>query len=205
MAGMSVSTLGEVLSSETLWASDDLAARVDELQFDLGEGPCWDAANARTPVLETDLKGHGRHRWPAFSAAADSTRIRSLHAFPLIFGPLTLGAIDLYGLTTGLLTPSQVEDMQDLATALARLVLREALVISSEDPDTPTTHPHSRRVVHQAIGAVVFQLGLTPTDAELVIQGRAYADDRSMLEVAEDIMNGRVVFTIKDNGNEDTR
>ena len=43
VTGAAVSTLGDVLGSETLSASDAHAARLDEVQFDLGEGPCWDA------------------------------------------------------------------------------------------------------------------------------------------------------------------
>ena len=46
ITGASVSTVGNFLGSETLSASDDVAARLDELQFDLGEGPCWDAVRS---------------------------------------------------------------------------------------------------------------------------------------------------------------
>jgi hypothetical protein len=41
--GASVSSLGDFLGTETLGASDEVVAKIDELQFDLGEGPCWDA------------------------------------------------------------------------------------------------------------------------------------------------------------------
>ena len=56
------------LVSETLSASDKQAARLDELQFDLGEGPCWDALRLVEPVLEPDLRNPVRS-WPAFTDA----------------------------------------------------------------------------------------------------------------------------------------
>ena len=46
VTGSAVSTVGGFLGSETVAASDEYAARLDELQFDLGEGPCWDAVRS---------------------------------------------------------------------------------------------------------------------------------------------------------------
>src|SRR4051794_29292306 len=69
VSGAAVSTVGALLGNETISASDSLAARVDEIQFDLGEGPCWDAMNSARPVLEPDLRGNPRTVWPAFSRA----------------------------------------------------------------------------------------------------------------------------------------
>ena len=59
VSGAAVSTVGEVLGSETLAASDERAARLDELQFDLGEGPCWDAMRSGTAVLQPDIRESG--------------------------------------------------------------------------------------------------------------------------------------------------
>jgi hypothetical protein len=49
VSGAAVSTVGDLLGSETISASDALAFRMDELQFDPGEGPCWDAMNFVRP------------------------------------------------------------------------------------------------------------------------------------------------------------
>src|SRR5215203_2878114 len=55
---------------EPLWASDDVARELDELQFSLGEGPCVEAFVDRRPVLVADLAEHANSRWPVFAAAA---------------------------------------------------------------------------------------------------------------------------------------
>ena len=64
VSGAAVSTVGQPLGSETIAASDALAARLDELQFDLGEGPCWDALKYSRPILEPDLQNRRSSTWP---------------------------------------------------------------------------------------------------------------------------------------------
>ena len=48
----------------TVCATDDVAARVEEMQFVLGEGPCVDAAAARSPVFVADLSDAGEGMQP---------------------------------------------------------------------------------------------------------------------------------------------
>ena len=43
------------LGAETVAASSALAARLDELQLDPGESPCWDAMEQGRPLLERRL------------------------------------------------------------------------------------------------------------------------------------------------------
>ena len=96
VAGASISTLGGLLGSETLSASDEIIARIDEIQFDLGEGPCWDAMTTGRPVLEPDLRRRSGATWPAFMRAVTHDKVAALFAIPLNVGPLRLGAIDMY-------------------------------------------------------------------------------------------------------------
>ena len=96
VGGAAVSTIGQVLGSETLAASDPRAARLDELQFDLGEGPCWDAMRSAYPVLVPTLRSTGPARWPAFTESVVRDGVSSVFAFPLTVGPLRFGAVDLY-------------------------------------------------------------------------------------------------------------
>src|SRR3954447_12620706 len=89
-----VSTIGDLLGTETVAASDPTAARLDEIQFDLGEGPCWDAVRLRRPVLHPDLRTVNTALWPAFTQAVLAEDVRALFAFPLLVGPLQVGAVD---------------------------------------------------------------------------------------------------------------
>ena len=160
VTGAAVSTLGELLGSETLIASDQRAARLDELQFDLGEGPCWDAVRLGRPVLETDVRHSGR--WPAFSTAITAEDVSSIFAFPLAVGSLRFGAIDLYSTAPVRLDETQARQAGAMAAVVGRHVLRRALAdIGAEEIPTG----YSRRIVHQATGVVLAQLDISPDDA----------------------------------------
>jgi len=193
ISGAAVSTLGEVLGSETISATDAHAARLDEVQFDLGEGPCWDALDAAGPIAEPSLRVTGAERWPAFAAAIRDEPVSSIFAFPLIVGPLRLGAVDLYSRTPVTLDSAETQRASTLAAVVARRVLRDALS-ASDSPTDADANPRTRRLIHQATGIVLAQLDLRPDDALLIIQGHAFATNRSMMEVATEIVEGRLAF-----------
>jgi hypothetical protein len=193
VGGAAVSTIGEVLGSETVAASDGVAARLDELQFDLGEGPCWDAMRAAQPVLVPAVRASGPGRWPAFTDCAVKDGISSLFAFPLSVGPLRFGAVDLYSVDPVRLSGAQAQQAGALAEVVSRHVLRRALhALGADEGDAVSAF--SRRLVHQASGVVLAQLDVSADDARLVIQGHAFATSRPMMEVAQDIIDGRLRF-----------
>jgi hypothetical protein len=194
VSGASVSTVGDLLGSETLSASDELAARLDELQFDLGEGPCWDAVNSGRPVLEPDVRSLPRSTWPAFADAILHADISSIFAFPLAVGPLRMGAVDLYSIAPVELDRRQTKQADAMAAVVGRHVLRQALNAVGRDADD-AGNAFSRRLIHQATGVVLAQLDLSADDARLVIHGHAFAASRSMKEVAQDILDGRLNFS----------
>jgi hypothetical protein len=192
VSGASVSTLGTVLGSETIAATDAIAVRLDELQFDLGEGPCWDALRTRQPVLEPDLVRRSGVAWPAFSQAVQAEGIGALFAFPLSIGSVSLGAVDLYSTGPLSLTHTQLQQASELATIVSRVLFRDALKRAAVPDDSDG---FSRRVIHQATGMVLAQLGVTSSDAYLIIQARAFAESRSMRDVAEDVVARRLRFS----------
>ncbi|MGO4535852.1 GAF and ANTAR domain-containing protein [Leifsonia sp. 2MCAF36] len=194
VSGTAISTLGDLLGSETVSASDTIAARLDELQFDLGVGPCWDALSSARPVLEPDLR-RPRGTWPAFTEAAIADGVGALFAFPMLVGSLQIGAIDMYSRGAMTLDRIQTRQAASLADLVGRQVLRRALIRSSlEDPEEPES-PFSRRLIHQATGMVLAQLDLSADDARLVIQGHAFATGRSMMDVSRDVVSGMLDFT----------
>ncbi|MDQ0573918.1 GAF and ANTAR domain-containing protein [Agromyces albus] len=197
VTGAAISTLGDFLGSETVTASDSIAARIDEVQFDLGEGPCWDALATGLPALHPDFRST-MARWPAFSEALSAQPIRSLFAFPLIIGPLRIGALDLYAVQPMELGSRDAKRTEVFASIVSRHVLRRALRESGVT-DSEDNAPNSRRIIHQATGFVIAQLGISAEDAHLLIQGQAFSQGRSMHEIAEDLIQSRLTFELTDN------
>lgn len=195
VTGASVSTLGSFLGSQTVSATDTDSAWLDELQFDLGEGPCWDALRLARPVMEPHLRGRvGAERWPAFGRAVQEREIASIFAFPLSIGGFRFGAVDLYSSVPLQFDEQQVMRAGALASLVARQVLRRTLT-EGEGYDDGALMPFSRRRVHQATGVVLAQLDIEPEDARLLLQSRAFATEQSVMSVAEDVLAGRVRFS----------
>ena len=195
ISGAAVSTVGHPLGSETVSATDAVAARLDELQFDLGEGPCWDAVRKASMVAVPRFRADGARRWPAFADAVAGESIESLFAFPLSVGTLCLGAVDLYSISSPVaLDDEQRRQAATLAGVVGRHVLSRALTTRSEGAEE-SAGPFSRRAAHQATGMVLAQLDTDPDDAMLVIQAHAFASGRRLMDVAADIIDRRLWFT----------
>jgi len=204
LSGVSIATLGDALSAETIAASDEQVALLDELQFDLSEGPCWDAVGSGRPVLETAIQRDGYASWPSFTEAIRGHAVGSVFAFPLRVGPLQVGAVELYDADERSLSAQAVDEMMSLTRPLSRYVLRRTLELAAL-PDTEHLKPHARRRIHQATGFVIAQLGLSPDDAHLFIQAQAFAQNRPMAAVAEDILERRTGYVLRQNTIEDER
>ena len=195
VSGVAISTLGPPLGSQTVCATSPVAARIDEIQIDLGEGPCWEALRTRLPVMEPDLHRGGGSDWPGAREALRVLDIGALYAFPLFVGDLSVGSVDLYSQESRPLSETAVADATVLAAITSRHLLRRALnELDNEDEGIPDG-PYSRREMHQASGMVAAQLSLGVDDALLVIRGRAFSSGRSVGEVAADVVARRLDFS----------
>lgn len=88
-AGISLMVDGELRG--TAGVSGSGVAVVQELQFELGEGPCVDAWASMEPVLEPDLASPELVRWPVFGANGVGAGVLAVFAFPLHLGAIRIG------------------------------------------------------------------------------------------------------------------
>jgi GAF domain-containing protein len=75
-------------------ASDDSALLYEQLQAEVGEGPCLLAYNSGVAVSVADLSEESR--FPAFTPRALDAGLRAVFTFPLRNGSNRVGALDLY-------------------------------------------------------------------------------------------------------------
>ena len=184
------------LTHATLAATDAVAARIEELQLDLGEGPCWEAMDSRTPVLLPDVRRAEGRPWPLFAAAAREIPAGGIFAFPLRVGSIDLGSLDVYRTQVGLPEPSVLRDATILADTMAWAVLRRLLADSREDLEGwERDYTDSRREVHQATGMILAQVGTTAAGAFALLRARAFSDGRPVRQVARDVLARRLSFT----------
>lgn len=194
VTGAAVSTLGGPLGTGTVCSSDAESSRRDEIQFDLGEGPSWQAHQTGQAVVESDLVTSPSRAWPAAASALIAAGVASVAAFPLSYGRLDLGAVDLYSDERRELDDVEVDQATTLACIAGRSVLTRALdaLAAGDDSLFPTSFP---REVHQASGMVMMQLGVGVDEALLVIRGHAWSSGRPLREVASEIVLHRLDFS----------
>jgi GAF domain/ANTAR domain len=201
--GAVISVLTATVSRETLWATDPTAELLEELQFTLNEGACMEAAVTGTPVLVADVyHSSDAQRWPIFAAAvAEQTDVRALFAFPLQWGTVNVGVLDLYRRTPGALSTAQCRDAISASETGALMLLGVRTDPGHMDADGEgggswLDHAHSSRAeIHQATGIVLAQLGVSAQQALARMRGHAFVEQRLLIDVARDVVSRRLQFT----------
>lgn len=170
-------------------ASSPACQILEELQFTLGEGPCVDALATRRPVLVADVSGGAAHRWPIYSAAVRERGVRSVFAFPMLAGSAGLGVLDVFRGRPGAMNEEDVAQSLTFA-AIARTAVLDGQhdAPGDEVPDGFDESPGYRAEVFQAQGMVMVQLGVTLAEALLRLRAHAYANDRTLADVATDVV-----------------
>ena len=201
ITGAAVSLFGGGAAETLIAASDELAARLDELQFNLGEGPRWQAHKTRLPVLVPDAQSTAGHKWPMFQRAIAGTDAVALFVFPLTVGAVDLGVVELYHTVPGNLSRSDQSLAAVLVGQTSWYLLRKILTLRSPDTD-PALEPAlmSRREIHQATGMVLAQSSATAAESLLMLRAYAFANDLTLKETAAAVLAGRLSFDTVDGG-----
>lgn len=201
VTGAAVSLFGGSAAETLVSASDDLAARLDELQFSLGEGPRWRALQTRLPVLVPDAQYTAGNEWPMFHKAIAGTDAAALFVFPLSVGAVDVGVVELYHAVPGNLSGADQSMAAVLAGQTSWYLLRKILMLRSPETD-PVLEPAlmSRREIHQATGMVLAQSGSTAAESLLLMRAYAFANDLTLKETAAAVLEGRLSFDSADGG-----
>lgn len=193
VAGGSVTIMAGDAEPAPLCVSNALAARIEDLQHTLGEGPTLDAHRDGVAVSEPDLPNPRRSRWPVFAPMASAEGAGALFAFPLRIGAIQLGALTLHQLWPGPLTDDQFGDALVMAQVTVNHVLGTQAGASGGrlggDLEMLAAH---RAEVHQATGMVSIQLRVSLVDALVRLRAHAYAEDRPLADVAADVVARRL-------------
>lgn len=184
--GAAVTTFASGSGAETVDASDATAARIDELQLDLGIGPGWDAHASQSSVLAPDLAQDAR--WPALQQACLALGSRALFAFPVAFGGMRIGAVTTYATAPRALDADVLDRVAEQTRSAAMLLMLDTVREAARDTGE---NPRSRRTVHQATGMVLARFGLSAPDALALLQAHAYTLGLPVAQVAADIVEGR--------------
>ena len=174
----------------TLATTDAFAARLEDLQDVIGEGPghaAWSSGGievSMVPGLQSLT------RWPVFIEAVQEVADRVvIHAVPMRPWGRSLGIATLYqvpGPPPDLLLDA--DQLGFLASAVGAALIRDASAVEESEGAGPWA---SRAQVHQAAGMVIAQLHVGPDDALAVLRAHAYAQESTLAEIAASVVQHR--------------
>jgi hypothetical protein len=195
-AGAGLSLIGGPGLREPVFATDRRSEELEEVQYTLGQGPYVDAAGLDGPVLVADLSAaDSQRRWPMFAPAAADRGIRGMFAIPIQAGAVRIGVLDLYRLTPGLPSNSELADALAFADAVLVLALDSRGGTAPDLANLEVTGLTERRAeVHQAVGMMSVQLGVDLTEALARLRAHAFLHDRRLSEVAVEVVTRRLRF-----------
>jgi len=194
LSGTGMSLMNDAGHQGVIGASGPLATELEELQFELGEGPGFDASRENRPILQPDLSDGAMAHWPGFAPAAVQAGVRSVFALPLQVGALRLGSLCLYRSTRGELPREAAAAAVSYAEAGVVVLLR----LQAQMLPGAALHPELgdpleyRAEVHQATGFLSVQASVGLAEALLLLRAHAFASDRPLLHVARDVLAGRL-------------
>lgn len=173
---------------ETRGATDDLAARVDSIQIDVGEGPCIAAAVDGTAYRVDDLRSDAR--WPEFGArAAEETGVLSMLAFRLFFeddSDDVAAALNLYSRK-----PEAFDDAAQV-TGLAASSYGAELITSERrgaEVGQLRTALESNRDIGAAVGVLMTLHKVTREQAFDLLRIASQNTHRKLVDIARDVID----------------
>ena len=121
VTGAGVTLISPGLAPRYVAASNNAALRFEQLQTEVGQGPCLVAYETGQAVAVPDVASD--ERFPRFAPLAADSGLAAAFTFPLRHGDGRLGALDLYRDTPGPLNPRDLAAAQTLADVAAAYLL----------------------------------------------------------------------------------
>jgi transcriptional regulator with GAF, ATPase, and Fis domain len=190
----SASAAGLVLADhrgrlQVMAATSEEARLVELFQVQSEEGPCQDCFRHGHPVVNADLNTAG-DRWPRFAPRAVEAGFRSVHAFPLRLRRDVIGALNLFGTSSGDIAPDDARVVQALADVATIGLLQERAVRQGELLTEQLQGAlNTRTIIEQAKGVLAQIHGETPNVAFERMRSWSRSRSRRLTEVATAVVS----------------
>ncbi len=180
-AGITINEKGGLL---TRVSSDDLVHRANELQHELGEGPCLDVMRAQDTLVSQDLDQE--QRWPLWAKRVRTElAVQSMMSMLVYTDSRSFGALSLYA------GQGQSFDADDVAVGRA-LAGHLAVVMTAEREIAQLgTALDARTAIGQATGVIMTRLEVSPDQAFAYLRRVSSTENRKIADLAEEIVRTR--------------
>lgn len=137
--------------------TDEIAIRSDQLQYELGEGPCVDAVWVDDLYVVDDLRSETR--WPHWAPAAVDLGLRSVLSIRLSTEATVVGGLNLYARDVA------AYDEDDVLTAHVYALHASSAIRQTQQSDGLRVALRTRHLIGMAQGVLIARLGLDEEQA----------------------------------------
>ena len=182
LAGMSVVNPHGITTPA---GSGEVLRRLDGLQFELREGPCYDALRMHEVVLARDLASD--KRWPTWGPrVVEEMGVRSIVSYRLFTAAHILGAMNLYSRR---IDAFDAEDMDNGAALAAHVAVTLAEAQNVTNLEAAIS---DRTVIGRAEGILMERFDVSPAVAFAVLRRVSQHRNIKLNRVAAELVRTRV-------------
>jgi len=161
----------------------DLPEKLDQLQHDWQEGPCYQAALEDTVVRTDDFRLE--KRWPRYSPAAVELGVLSGLSFKLFTAERAAGALNLFGFEP----QTWDADAETIGTVLAAHAA--AAILASRQGADMQAALASRDRIGQAKGIIMERFDVDDVRAFEMLRALSQESNSKLVEIAQRVIETR--------------
>ncbi|MBT2568194.1 GAF and ANTAR domain-containing protein [Arthrobacter sp. ISL-85] len=185
-AGAGASILNPGGRLESIGATGPMVLRADQLQYQLGQGPCLSAWAEQSAIIIQDTEQETR--WPQWTTAVEDFPLRSVLSAPLTTEGRRIGALKVYSRNRMAFNDHSVFLIERLATPAAIMLnmawAREARKrLVAELMEAMAT----RDMISRAEGVLIERMNITSREAFNIMLSASRAEGKPLRVVAREI------------------
>ncbi|MFC7598098.1 GAF and ANTAR domain-containing protein [Terrabacter sp. GCM10028922] len=182
-AAASMTTVNDV-TFRTVAASSEIARQADQIQYELGTGPCVDAILDRTIYRPRDLTTDPR--WPEYGRRVAALGLRSMLSYRMDIGPALIGGLNIYS--------DQVDAFDDGAATIGLFLATHGAIAASAVAERTKAEQlehalASNRKIGMAVGILMARHKVTETQAFDLLRIASQNTHRKLRDVAGDVVD----------------
>ena len=172
----------------TAASTDDVARRIDQIELEVGEGPCVDAIVAEAYQHDADLTD-GTSPWPRFcERIVAETPVRSAIGYRLLLDGDKIGALNLFADVPGGLT----EKSADTGAVIASFASVALMAIRArEEAATLRQGLSSNREIGKAVGLLMAAHHISGQEAFELLRNTSQELNMKLAQVASQVIEGQ--------------
>ncbi|WP_210503955.1 GAF and ANTAR domain-containing protein [Nocardioides xinjiangensis] len=180
-AGITINSRAGVV---TKVGSDDVVRRANDLQYQLGEGPCLDVLRDQDTLISTDLMTE--RRWPQWAPRVHrDLGVRSMMSLLVYTDRVSYGALSLYARSV------DGFDADDLAVGQAVAGHLSVIMSAGREIDQLGMALQNRTMIGRAQGILMERLDMTEDQSFDYLRRVSSNANRKLVDVASEIVRTR--------------